>query len=739
MSGRSLTYELDVRGVTAGALRVVQFSVRESLFDGFRAVVDAASAETVDVEAMLGKAASLTIVAGDGTSRPFYGVVLAASVDAARADAFRVRVELGARLELLKLGRNSRIFQHLSVKDVVEAVLKEAGLRGDAQAWQTSGTYREREYVVQYDESDFAFVTRLCMEEGIGFAVRNGESAEQVIFFDDDGAFVPIDGVATLLDRDTTQLSEDVVMDLRDAASATSDAAMLRDYDYKRPGLDLSAKDRAAGNSVREVYVHPGGFLELAAGKKRVKRLLERLRVGARTMRGRSDCFRLEPGRTFTVESHPRASMNVEHLAVEVLHLGHTRTDHAGFEVEYSAEFVSMPKAVPYHPSVAAPRPVVGGLHVGFVTAPGGEEIHTDNFGRVKVRFPWDRSGKTDDQSSTWLRVGQFALGGSMVLPRQGFEVLVDYELGDVDRPFVAGHAYNGQAMPPYALPAGNSRCSVQSATTSGGPGANELRMEDAAGSEEIFLNASKDLTVSVENDATWTVKVDETSSVGSNNVLSVGADYTASVAASRTLSVGANQNINVSGDYSDGVGGSESVTVGGMRHVQTGGDHVENVKGNLSRTVGSLQAVTVVGAYTREVVGSSTTDVGAAMLLMTPKNIGSTVAGSRTETIGALKFIKAKSMSVSCGAALEVNCVAESVTCGGGRTDGAKGAVAVVAGGGMTVEAVNITIEADNKLTIVAGGCTIKLVKSGEIKIKASTVDLTGVKTLNQGTHKSG
>src|SRR5690606_27271728 len=187
-----------------------------------------------------------------------------------------------------------------------------------------------------------------------------------------------------------------------------------------------------------------------------------------------------------------------------------------------------------------------------FVTGSAGAELHGSERGQSKVRFVWDRSGITDDLSSTWLRVGQFALPGSMVMPRVGFEVLVDFEMGDHDRPMVAGHLYNAEAMPPYALPDEAVKASIQTNTTDGGAGANELRFDDTAGSEELFINASYDQTTDVENDSTTNIQANETVSIGADHSFRVTGRYISSVGGTRALSVGGNQTLATTSDYDD-------------------------------------------------------------------------------------------------------------------------------------------------------------------------------------------
>lgn len=733
MSERTITYELTVAGGVE--LQVHAFTACERLSEGFTMRVVALGAAAPDLDAVVGSAVSLTVMREDGSARRFHGVVLDASVESPHPGTYRVELAVGSRVELLKLGRNCRIFQKKSVPDIVRAVCDEAGV---TQTWGLTASYDPRDYVVQYNESDWSFVARLLDGEGIGFMVRHGESAEEVVFFDDDHAWLPAEGpTAVLVDRDATQLSDNVVWDVRDARRGASDAVVLRDYDYTRPSVDLTVTETAPGAAGREVYHHPGGFADVGDGRRLARHRLERLRVGARTVRGQSDCAFLEPGRTFALERSARPALDAEYVAWSCEHRGLVEGDGDRARTQYENRFVALPREVPFRPDVDVLAPV-SGVMVAFVTTPSGEEIHTDAWGRAKVRFPWDRSGLTDDRSSTWLRVGQLILGGSMTLPRGGYEVLVDAERAGVDQPFVSAHLYNGEAQPPYALPGGATRSSVQSATYQGGPGANELRFEDSAGAEELFVNASRDLTVSVDHDASWRVTHNETVRVGSNRSLKVGANRQRSVTSNRSLAVDGNVTVNVTGVHSETVGGSESLSIGGMRTGKVGGDLSERTTGTLSRTVASLQCVTGLAGVVRKVKGSLTNNVAGAWLQMSGGSVASNCTGSRVELIGGLKLVKAKTMSVECGAAYTENVASMSVKAAGGRTDDAVGAVTLSAGGGLSVKANVINIEAKSRMVITAGGCVIQLSSGGDVKVRAATIDLRGAKGINQMTHSS-
>jgi type VI secretion system secreted protein VgrG len=734
---RTLKFGISIGDQGDAAFRVTGFQLAEELSRGCRGTIDIEAQAKVDLDDLIGEEVVLTIRSGEqAPERHFQGVVLGAELASAQPEHFQIALEMGARLELLKLGQNTRIFQKQSVPEVVREVLQEAGLDGEAQSWKTASSYSKRDFVTQFNESDFAFISRLLAGEGIGFAIRN-EDKDTVVFFDGDDGFVPLAHETVLVDRGSTQVHENTVLKLRDCQAGTCDAVMVRDYDFKRPAFDLSHKEQAPKASGREVYLHPGGFVELPEGKRLARRALERLQVGARLRHGQSDSPFFEPGRTFTLQEHPRSELNGDHALIAVVHRGESSSKNGKPQDTYSNEFRAIPKGVPFRPPTEA-KPVAHGIQVAFVTGPPGQELHGSEHGEVKVRLAWDPSGTKDDRSSTWLRVGQLALGGSMIVPRVGFEVIVDRELGDLDRPLVVGHLYNGEAPPPYSLPQAATKSSIQTATTAGGAGANELRMEDSDGAEEIMINASKDFTCSSENDAVVAVQVNATEKTGANHSFSVGANHTSTVVGSRTLKVGANQSLNVGGDLSVAVGGASKLDVGAMRRLTVGGDLTENTQGSLTRTVGGLQSVTAVAGYQRKVVGQSQTTVGAAWIEACATSRASTCGGARIETVAGLKMVKAKTASVNCGVAHVLNAASVRTKVGGNRVDDAGAALLITAGGGLSVKADNINITGKTKVVLRVGGSTLELTP-GSVKLKSSSVDLKGVKKLGStSSHNS-
>lgn len=372
--------------------------------------------------------------------------------------------------------------------------------------------------------------------------------------------------------------------------------------------------------------------------------------------------------------------------------------------------------------AVAAP-----GAQIATTTGPAGQEIHPDEHGRVKVIFPWDRLGKADETSSLWIRTCQLPLGGSMLTPRVGWEVYLNFTDGDPDLPFVFGRMYNGKTPPPYELPKHKTRMSIQTATTPGGGSSNEIRMDDKAGSEEMFMNASKDASVSAGNNATDSVGNNETRSIGANQTLSVTDSMSASIGANQTLSVGANQNVNVSTFMVDDVG-SHSLSVGGNRDLKAGGDHKRTVTGASTLSIGGLQVDLVAGSVDENGMATLDDKVGAALVELTAASRTLWVAGSRTEKAGAAKVIIAGGgRVVKVGAALKQKVAGAILNqLKGDRSDSSNGDFLEVAGGAQIVKATNVVFEADSLLSVVMGGSTITLTKAS-VSIAGTKITIDG------------
>jgi len=439
-----------------------------------------------DPAALVGKPLVLTLTRNEGSQeRKIAGYVVEAERSTPRGDEEDTGTRVLARPRLYRLTQRAdcRVFQAMSAPDIIKQVLEGAGVPADAQSFKLEESYPEREYTTQYRETDFEFLRRLLSEEGIAFAVHSSSGADVITFFDKD--LGSIEGSASIQHRpgDGMNAASDAIGAVTYERSTAPGKVNLRDYDFKRPRLDLNAKVEADDELEKslEVYHYPGRFTEPDAGDRYAKVLLDSLRARREILAGPTNTLRLHAGMTFELEEHPYAPLNQEYLVLEVkITLEARRGGDKRKLGEERITFRAIPTANTTYRPPRVPRAVAApGAQVAVTTGPAGQEIHPDEHGRVKVLFPWDRLGKSDDTSSLWIRTCQLPLGGSMLTPRVGWEVYLNFTDGDPDLPFVFGRMYNAKTPPPYELPKHKTRMSIQTATTPGGGSTNEIRMDE--------------------------------------------------------------------------------------------------------------------------------------------------------------------------------------------------------------------------------------------------------------------
>ncbi len=400
-----------------------------------------------------------------------------------------------------------------------------------------------------------------------------------------------------------------------------------------------------------------------------------------------------------------------------------------GERAAYGNRFTCLPADVPFRPSRVDLKPVVHGVQSAVVVGPPGEEIHTDALGRIKVQFHWDRLGALDHRSSCWVRVAQLAAGagfGAVNIPRIGQEVLVEFVDGDPDRPIVVGRVYHGHNLPPYPLPANKSRSTIESSSTPGGRGSNELRFEDAAGSEEVFLHAEKDLQVAVENDAASAVGRDESAKVARNRTLAVGVDHTATVGQDESIEVARDQSRKVGRDDRREVGGDRTLAVAHADTTTVGDDQRTDVGRDRRVGVGRNQVTRVGGDRSVEVMGSDSRTVR--------RDARATVLGSRTVEVSGDQC-----QTVEGSEARTVHGNVEATVGGSHRIAVAGAMTASVDGDVEVTSGARLTQKAEVEMVFQVGDCTLRIapgelvLTAGESSIKISTggIELTSDHTI--------
>ncbi|WP_433936256.1 type VI secretion system Vgr family protein [Sorangium cellulosum] len=539
-----------------------------------------------ELDAMIGKGAVLSFGAPGEEPRVIAGTVEAAtSIGSTELGmeiiGARYAVRVVSSLALLARSVDSRIFQEMSAKEIVAQVLEEHGV--SRVEWRLSGDCPKREYCVQYQESALAFISRLMEHEGIYSFVEVDAEGELLVFDDDSTVAGPISGDPALPFRRRTGLSaadeRDAIYAIRERERVRSGKFVLRDFDFKRPKLDLTVTAASSERTELERYDYPGGYFEPSEGERLAQIRLEEEQVERRTIEIDAVCPRLAVGHKLTITD--AGELDGEYFLFSVTHTFVHEEDgeREGAAPRSRARARLVPADVKYRPRRITPIPVIEGPQTATVVAPAGsqpEAIHTDEHGRCKVKFHWDRSDAVDDKASCWMRVAQLQTSGSMMLPRIDWEVIVEFLEGNPDRPIVTGRLYNGVFMPPYALPEGKTRTAIRTASTPGGGGTNEVRFEDKAGAEEIMMHAQHDMKTAAANNAKKNIGNNETTVIGNNASLEVGGNQTTKITKGSSNTIGADQTISVGGNRTLEVNAVSALTAKGNATTTVGGNQFE-------------------------------------------------------------------------------------------------------------------------------------------------------------------
>ncbi len=559
-------FTLSLEGVEHD-FKVLEFQGREAISQPYRFDLELVSERPdLDLESLLHCPAFLAF-APDGSG--VHGLVHQAAQGESGKRLTRYRLTLVPQLAYLAHRTNQRIFQHLTVPQIVAQVLEEHGIQADAYRFGLGPVvYPPREYCVQYDETDLHFIQRLCEEEGIHYHFQHGASGHVLVFGDDQTVFPRL--AATAYQQDSGLVADQPVIKRFGLRLETRTSRVTRrDYDFEKPRLTMEAAFHSELQPDLEDYDYPGRFTERARGKHLSQRALERHRHDYELAEGESDQPKLVSGHFLPLTEHPRSDWNQLWLLTEVLHEGkqpqvleESVTSHVdsgdGFVQGYRNRFSATPWAIPFRPVLRHPKPKVLGSQTAVVTGPAGEEIHCDEYGRVKVQFHWDRHGQADDKTSCWLRVSSSWAGdryGAIAIPRVGMEVLVTFLEGDPDQPLVTGCLYHKEHQVPYDLPANKTRTLFKTLSSPGGRGYNELRIEDRKGAEQIYLHAQRDWDENIEHD----------------QKIRVGHERHDTVEANSYSELKAEEHLIVAGDRKVEIKPDDHLTVGQTQHIKLG------------------------------------------------------------------------------------------------------------------------------------------------------------------------
>jgi type VI secretion system secreted protein VgrG len=673
-NGSQASFLFDIKG--APEIEVAYFQAQERISEPFAVHVALASTSQIQYDNVIQKEALLTL-SGDEADRYFHGIVRKFEHTGKNGQKHLYQADIVPFLMLLSLEQDCRIFQDKKVQDIVTKIYQESGIPDDRYEFRLKNKDRMRKFCVQYRETDMDFVCRLLQEEGIFYFFEHSKDKHVMVFADDTVNYKPIEGNQEVSFKPASGLNPE-----KESISYVDFSRRLRpgtythtNYNFKKPSVDLETKEKAkdAKQQKFEIYDYPGQYGKEEQGKRLAKIHLEAGKALEEQASGNSTCPRLVAGFTFKLEGHDFKAFNREYLLVGVSHSGQQpqaleEQAGSGAGANYSNTFLAIPSTVTYRPLKTIEKPYVRGLQTATVVGRKGEEIHTDEWGRVAVQFHWDRLGKNDENSSCWIRVGQMWGGvgwGAQFIPRVGDEVLVDFMEGDPDWPIIVGSVYNEANQPIYDLKNNKTQSGIKTRSYPDGPGFNELRFEDKKGEEHVYLQGEKDWNILIKNDK------------GQN----VGHDETLSVANNRTKTVGVNQ----------------SETIGANKEIQVGANHTEAIGSNMSLTVGGTKTETVTLASAETVGGAKAVTVGGALAM--------TVAGAMNTAVGLIQ-------------AEEVGLVKKTMV--GKNYD-------ITAGNSVKITCGKSMIEMAKDGTITISGVRLDITGSGPVNINGTTLDMTG------------
>ena len=498
--------------------------------------------KALDLETIVGKTMHLLAESEDKASkRWFRGTCVSAEFISTLDVGGQFKAVVRPWLWFLSRRTDLRIFQEMSVIDIIQFVLEEYGFSGNLQL-NLSHTYEARDYCVQYRETDLDFLHRLMEQEGIYYFFDHSADTEKLILIDDCGKHEAVASPAALEYREYTTKSvreKDMpyVSEWSAVEAVRSAKIVLDDYNFEKSTAVLTTESKFTTpkylDEKNERYDYPGRYRDTGLGEHFAKVRMEAETVVHHLVSGVSDAVHLAVGYTFTISKLPRNNDPKEVMILECQHnlvqieafdggvfkVDRDITDSIDFnlnpEEPHMVKFRVVEAKKQYRAPQKTPWPKVGGIHTAMVTGPSGEEIHTDQYGRIKVQFHWDRDGQKDEKTTCWVRTMMPWTGknwGAIAIPRIGQEVVIDFEEGDPDRPICIGMLYNDKTMPPYGLPENKTQSGVKTNSSKGGGGFNELMFEDKKDSELVRFQAEKDYEQIVKNNATITVGVDKKS-----------------------------------------------------------------------------------------------------------------------------------------------------------------------------------------------------------------------------------
>jgi type VI secretion system secreted protein VgrG len=472
-----------------------------------------------DLISLLGSSVTISITKQDKSKRYFNGLVARVAYAGLQAGAYSYRIELRPWIWLLTRAQDCAIFQNQSPFDIITGIFTAAGFSQFQDNRQNQAGSVALDYCVQYRETTYAFVTRLMEQYGLYYYFTHSDGEHTLVIADDPNSHASV-GDAIPFQTDETELRavEEHVYQWSSDLLVMPGQFTFRDYNFTTPTADLTSRTTKAGGHQYgsfEIYDYPGPYDTTSNGQKLADVRMQEMDGRRKILFGSSNCRRLYCGCKFTMSQFYQDSENIEYTLINATYsisMAEAMASGGGqMRDTFDCTFQAIPGTIPFRLERQTPRPMIRGPQTAKVVGQSGDEITTDQYGRIKVKFFWDRSSTQDENSSCWIRVAQpwaSASWGSIAIPRVGSEVVVEFLEGNPDYPIVTGCVYNANQTVPYALPDNKTRSTFKTNSSTGGSGYNELRFEDKAGSEEVYFQAQKDYNmVIVQGNSTVTVQ----------------------------------------------------------------------------------------------------------------------------------------------------------------------------------------------------------------------------------------
>ncbi|WP_229427134.1 type VI secretion system Vgr family protein [Massilia atriviolacea] len=683
----------------------------------------------IPLKALQGKMMCVQMVRKDGTMRYFTGRVFSFGLKTVDGGVSYYEAKLGPWYKYLTLRKDNYLFHSTTMYQQTASIFADYGGLAEWD-WRVQGATDVLTDCCQFDESDRNFLERRWVANGIIYWFEHTASGHSLILSDDSTGAFPIDGGPVVpFQRHGGSVEEDGIGEWSPGRSLVVGSVALAAYDFKSPSPVLSSLPslNQQGDVLNiESYEYTGalGFKGGAGGRTLAQLRVEEVEASGKQFDGAGNCRYAMPGRWFRLTGHfdcgdgPADAQANEFLITEVCHRAsnnyHVRTT---AESHYQNRLTCIRKIIPYrasrdHNSVETK---IHGVQTATVVGPEGEEIHTDEYGRVRVQFHWDRVGTNDEKSSAWIRVATPWAGsnfGMTSIPRIGTEVIIQFLDGNPTRPIITGMVPNANNMPPWPLPANKTQSGILSRSTPGGAydNANALRFEDMKGKEQLWLHAEKDQLTEVEHD--------EDKWVGNDRRKTIDRDETTLVKRDRTETVNRDETITVHHDRTETVDNNETITIHNNRSERVDHDEKISIGDNRSEDVGKNETIDIGGNRTKSVVKNEKDTIG--------KNWSIKVTKMKTETIG-MAYMQNVGMgrmeNVGLGYNLNVGMIMATVV-GGNQTTSVGKSISIGAG-------TEIAVTAGDALSITVGKASLMMKADGSIAINGTEINISASGTV--------